>query len=215
MIDQADDLRKLLASFSKAANAPLAEKKKGMGGVAPSAKESAGCEVRGAENSAQRTTHDAQSLNKDAQRTTHDAQSLNKDAQSLNKDALRTTHDAQSLYVAVSEEDQGERGLYMIGQIAALHDRVCTIEELHQSISQGGAEELLRVRERESEACESGRVETPQRSNAPTLQGPNTPTPQRSKAKYGHSHYRYGMCPAKGPGSSDLLGEYSGRGQRD
>lgn len=33
MIDQADDLRKLLASFSKTANAPLAEKKRGGGDV--------------------------------------------------------------------------------------------------------------------------------------------------------------------------------------
>jgi acyl transferase domain-containing protein/NAD(P)H-dependent flavin oxidoreductase YrpB (nitropropane dioxygenase family)/NAD(P)-dependent dehydrogenase (short-subunit alcohol dehydrogenase family) len=37
--------------------------------------------------------------------------------------------------VAVDEEKQEKEGLYMIGQIAALRDKVCTIEDLHRDVS--------------------------------------------------------------------------------
>ncbi|MEW5801870.1 MAG: SDR family oxidoreductase [bacterium] len=52
---------------------------------------------------------------------------------------------ADPSYVPVSGEDQKERGLYMIGQIAALRDQINTIQELHQSICRGGEEELRKL----------------------------------------------------------------------
>ena len=58
---------------------------------------------------------------------------------------------AQPQYVQLSPEEQRERGLYMIGQIAALRDRTSTIEALHQDLSCKGAEKLAEVIAKESE----------------------------------------------------------------
>lgn len=41
---------------------------------------------------------------------------------------------------SVSEEKQWSEGMYMIGQVAALHDSVLTIKELHNQVSVGGTE---------------------------------------------------------------------------
>jgi acyl transferase domain-containing protein/NAD(P)H-dependent flavin oxidoreductase YrpB (nitropropane dioxygenase family)/NADP-dependent 3-hydroxy acid dehydrogenase YdfG len=38
-------------------------------------------------------------------------------------------------FVAVNEEEQNCQGMYMIGQVAGLRHEVCTIEELHQSVT--------------------------------------------------------------------------------
>ena len=45
---------------------------------------------------------------------------------------------ADSRYVEVSRDDQRREGMYMIGQVAALRDRVCTIRDLHEEASEGG-----------------------------------------------------------------------------
>jgi acyl transferase domain-containing protein len=47
--------------------------------------------------------------------------------------------------IALDDEEQHQQGLYMIGQVAALRNQVCTIAELHEAISVGGAQRL-RVR---------------------------------------------------------------------
>ena len=39
--------------------------------------------------------------------------------------------------LAVDERDQFDRGIYMLGQVATLRDRVTTIDELHRSIADG------------------------------------------------------------------------------
>ncbi len=44
--------------------------------------------------------------------------------------------------IEIGEEEQWSRGMYMIGQVAALRDRVCTLAELHREVSDGGAERL-------------------------------------------------------------------------
>nr|MBA3947194.1 SDR family NAD(P)-dependent oxidoreductase [Herpetosiphonaceae bacterium] len=52
-------------------------------------------------------------------------------------------HDAQApKFIAVTDEEQRHEGMYMIGQVAGLRDRVCTVEELHQEVSVGGTERL-------------------------------------------------------------------------
>ncbi|HEY63310.1 MAG TPA: SDR family NAD(P)-dependent oxidoreductase [Caldilineae bacterium] len=45
-------------------------------------------------------------------------------------------------YVSLDEDEQYRQGMYMIGQVAALRDRVCTIEELHRDVSVKGTERL-------------------------------------------------------------------------
>ncbi len=45
-------------------------------------------------------------------------------------------------YISLDENEQYEQGMYMIGQVAALRDTVCTIEELHQEVSVQGSERL-------------------------------------------------------------------------
>lgn len=44
--------------------------------------------------------------------------------------------------VDVAERDQWQRGMYMIGQVSALRDRVGTVAELHASIASGGRDVL-------------------------------------------------------------------------
>ena len=46
--------------------------------------------------------------------------------------------------VAVDASEQWERGMYMIGQVAALHDAVTTVADLHREVSHTSSE-LLRV----------------------------------------------------------------------
>ncbi len=45
-------------------------------------------------------------------------------------------------YIQLDASAQQNEGMYMIGQVAALRDGVCTIEELHEDVSRGGAELL-------------------------------------------------------------------------
>lgn len=45
-------------------------------------------------------------------------------------------------YADVGQEDQRREGMYMIGQVAALRDKVCTIEELHAQVSRRGGDLL-------------------------------------------------------------------------
>ena len=52
-------------------------------------------------------------------------------------------HDPASLrFLAFSDTEQRLQGMYMIGQVAALRDRTCTIEELHRQVSVQGSERL-------------------------------------------------------------------------
>jgi 3-oxoacyl-(acyl-carrier-protein) synthase/NAD(P)H-dependent flavin oxidoreductase YrpB (nitropropane dioxygenase family) len=49
--------------------------------------------------------------------------------------------------VTASKKEQHEKGLYMIGQVAALRDRTCTMGELHHEISVEGSERLSNLDE--------------------------------------------------------------------
>ncbi|RUL87437.1 type I polyketide synthase [Tautonia sociabilis] len=52
---------------------------------------------------------------------------------------------AGSPLVSLGEAEQYERGLYMIGQVAALRDRITTIAELHAELSEGASARLERT----------------------------------------------------------------------
>ncbi len=45
-------------------------------------------------------------------------------------------------FITVADEEQRREGMYMIGQVAALRDQVCTVEELHREVSIAGTERL-------------------------------------------------------------------------
>ncbi|MBC7997033.1 MAG: nitronate monooxygenase, partial [Leptolyngbya sp.] len=49
--------------------------------------------------------------------------------------------------VEISKEEQWADGMYMIGQVASMHDKVLTIKELHQSVSEGSVEVLEKLPE--------------------------------------------------------------------
>jgi acyl transferase domain-containing protein/NAD(P)H-dependent flavin oxidoreductase YrpB (nitropropane dioxygenase family)/NAD(P)-dependent dehydrogenase (short-subunit alcohol dehydrogenase family) len=49
-------------------------------------------------------------------------------------------------FIPVSEEEQHGQGLYMIGQLAILRDRTCTVEELHHEIAIEGSRRLENLR---------------------------------------------------------------------
>ena len=55
----------------------------------------------------------------------------------------RYGHDpAAPKYVAIDEAEQHEQGMYMLGQVAALHAQVFTIADLHHDVAVGGVERL-------------------------------------------------------------------------
>ncbi len=49
---------------------------------------------------------------------------------------------AAKKYVHLEESEQHQRGMYMIGQVAALRNRTCSMEELHRSVSVGATSRL-------------------------------------------------------------------------
>jgi acyl transferase domain-containing protein/NAD(P)H-dependent flavin oxidoreductase YrpB (nitropropane dioxygenase family)/NADP-dependent 3-hydroxy acid dehydrogenase YdfG len=75
-----------------------------------------------------------------------DAEELRGRLEQLNIGRLRVAAKgvdrADSGLVAVEAAEQWERGMYMIGQVAALHDSVTTIADLHSEISHGSSELL-------------------------------------------------------------------------
>ncbi len=52
-----------------------------------------------------------------------------------------------SKYIMLGNEEQHNQGMYMIGQLAALRDRTCTVEELHYEVSVKGSERLAELAE--------------------------------------------------------------------
>jgi acyl transferase domain-containing protein/NAD(P)H-dependent flavin oxidoreductase YrpB (nitropropane dioxygenase family)/NADP-dependent 3-hydroxy acid dehydrogenase YdfG len=64
-------------------------------------------------------------------------------------------------YITVGEEEQRNQGIYMIGQLAALRDRVCTIEELHRDVSVVSSERLTTLSESASDVASASREERP------------------------------------------------------
>lgn len=79
------------------------------------------------------------------------AEQIREELERLNAGRLRVaakgverSNGAGSPLVALDEAGQAERGLYMIGQVAALRDRVTTIAELHRDLSEAGTDLLGR-----------------------------------------------------------------------
>ena len=50
-------------------------------------------------------------------------------------------------FMTLAAEEQRRQGMYMLGQVAALRDSTCTIEELHHEVSIKGSEWLVHVAE--------------------------------------------------------------------
>ncbi len=64
-------------------------------------------------------------------------------------------------FITVGEEEQHNQGMYMVGQLAALRDRVCTIEELHRDVSIASSERLATLSESASSVARTPRQERP------------------------------------------------------
>jgi acyl transferase domain-containing protein/NAD(P)H-dependent flavin oxidoreductase YrpB (nitropropane dioxygenase family)/NAD(P)-dependent dehydrogenase (short-subunit alcohol dehydrogenase family) len=62
------------------------------------------------------------------------------------KAVVRTSSDGRDSgtpgFVTLSEEEQREQGMYMMGQVAGLRDATCTIEQLHEAVSVEGSRRL-------------------------------------------------------------------------
>jgi len=56
------------------------------------------------------------------------------------------TRDAAGEIVTVDENQQIAEGMYMIGQVATMRDRVLTVQHLHEEVSQGSTDLLSKVR---------------------------------------------------------------------
>ncbi|MCF6153686.1 MAG: SDR family NAD(P)-dependent oxidoreductase [Candidatus Brocadia sp.] len=52
-----------------------------------------------------------------------------------------------SKYIMLSAEEQHNQGMYMIGQLAALRDRTCTVKEIHHEVSVKSSERLAELAE--------------------------------------------------------------------
>ncbi|MFN4258611.1 MAG: SDR family NAD(P)-dependent oxidoreductase [Gemmataceae bacterium] len=61
-------------------------------------------------------------------------------------------------FISLSADEQRRQGMYMIGQVASMRDRVVSMAELHADISAGGTE---RLRQLEPEVLSAVPVETP------------------------------------------------------
>lgn len=80
---------------------------------------------------------------KGLERPSSGAASARVEAEQIAKEESDTGSGAK--LVGVDEDRQWNEGMYMIGQVAAMHQSVCTIAELHAEVSQAGTE-LLKTR---------------------------------------------------------------------
>ena len=60
--------------------------------------------------------------------------------------SLDAPHKDDKKFVEVQAEEQRERGMYMIGQVAALRSRTCLVAELHREVSLGATERIEALR---------------------------------------------------------------------
>jgi malonyl CoA-acyl carrier protein transacylase len=65
----------------------------------------------------------------------------------MSKDNTTASNDKLA---AVAEDKQWSEGMYMIGQVAAIHDSVITIKQLHEDVSIVGSELIKQIAERAS-----------------------------------------------------------------
>jgi acyl transferase domain-containing protein/NAD(P)H-dependent flavin oxidoreductase YrpB (nitropropane dioxygenase family) len=64
-------------------------------------------------------------------------------------------------FATLSDGEQRAQGMYMIGQVAALRDRVCTIEALHHDVAVEGSKKLENLYQAETIPAAGARVERP------------------------------------------------------
>lgn len=64
-------------------------------------------------------------------------------------------------FVMLSEEQRNEQGLYMIGQLVAIRDRVVTLEQLHEEISKGSCERIEAIGTASEETRSQSKTEQP------------------------------------------------------
>jgi acyl transferase domain-containing protein/NAD(P)H-dependent flavin oxidoreductase YrpB (nitropropane dioxygenase family) len=78
-----------------------------------------------------------------------------REAQIRREIAAELTHDPAEL-VSVDTETQRQLGMYMIGEVAALRDRVTSAAELHEQVCQGGVETLKNLATQRTKLGDTG-----------------------------------------------------------
>ncbi|MFQ5632211.1 MAG: nitronate monooxygenase, partial [bacterium] len=63
----------------------------------------------------------------------------------LQRNASHATDPNKQKLIKVTEKQQHSQGMYMIGQVAALRDRTCTIKDLHVEVSVKGSKRLAEI----------------------------------------------------------------------
>lgn len=67
--------------------------------------------------------------------------------------------DSPTKFVTLAADEQHQRGMYMIGQVAALRDRVISMQELHADVSVGGTQFLQSQAEPSLEVVETPKAQ--------------------------------------------------------
>ncbi len=80
-------------------------------------------------------------------------------ARAVREAAAELAQDPSEL-ITVDTETQRRAGMYMIGEVAALRDKIVSITELHEQASQGGMETLRRIAESESPSASADTLKT-------------------------------------------------------
>ncbi len=125
-----------------------------------------------------------------------DAEELRGRLEELNIGRLRVAskgldRNSESELVDVDASEQWQRGMYMIGQVAALRDQVTTVAELHGEVSLASSELLAE------------------------LAAPEPRSEPQPPAARGRGDRRPRLHPAERPGGRDLLGEHPRQGRRN
>ena len=66
-------------------------------------------------------------------------------AQEAIAELVNSTSEKREALSTVPEERQWSEGMYMIGQVAAMHDKVLTIKELHEGIAAGSTKQIEHI----------------------------------------------------------------------
>lgn len=78
-------------------------------------------------------------------------------SKAIMRDDSFDTDKSRPTYVSLDDSGQKREGMYMIGQVASLRDKTCTIEELHTDVSAGGVAYLKKFEPVAAEANGSRR----------------------------------------------------------
>ncbi len=96
----------------------------------------------------------------------------NVDRQSVIAEFTKATEEKKESLAEVPEDQQWSEGMYMIGQVAAMHSKVCTVRELHEEVVHGATVQLERAAK--SLAASRASIELGERRRSAANQSPSS-----------------------------------------